>query len=209
MMQDQSSLDLVVLVADNDMKLGVEALLSRPPSLGIRPICHEVYAHPQKDPGCLGQCHCFLRNHIHRCAHALVLFDREGCGREGETCDALEQHVRHRLAQSGWGDRADAVVLDPELESWVWSDSPHVESALGWRGRGPGLHSWLVQEGWLTAGAHKPTRPKEAMEAALRLAGKPRSSAIFQQLAGSVSLDRCTDPAFGRFKAILQGWFPL
>jgi hypothetical protein len=32
------------------------------------------------------------------------------------------------LFTSGWENRAAAVVLDPELEIWVWSDSPEVEA---------------------------------------------------------------------------------
>jgi hypothetical protein len=37
---------------------------------------------------------------------------------------------------------------------------------------------------------------------------KPRSSAIYLELARSVSTDRCTDPAFLKLKRCLREWFP-
>jgi hypothetical protein len=62
-------------------------------------------------------------------------------------------------------------------------------------------------EGYTQQGEVKPKRPKEALEQALRLARKSRSSSIFRQLAQRVSVKRCTDPAFLKFKATLQRWF--
>jgi hypothetical protein len=53
----------------------------------------------------------------------------------------------------------------------------------------------------------KPFDPKLAVEQVLRQAGKPRSSAIYEQLARRVSLQRCTDPAFVKFTTVLQKWF--
>ncbi|HEY4589423.1 MAG TPA: hypothetical protein VII86_09345, partial [Thermoanaerobaculia bacterium] len=101
-----------------------------------------------------------------------------------------------------------AVVISPELESWVWSDSPHVERALGWdRGPAP-LRSWLQEKGLLEAGAAKPAQPKEAVELALKTVRTPRSSSIYLELARSVSTDRCTDPAFLKLKRCLREWFP-
>jgi hypothetical protein len=136
------------------------------------------------------------------------MFDREGCGNERLSGVDLEAEVEGRLQVNGWGYRAKAVVIDPELESWVWSDSPEVEKTLGWTGRTPVLRSWLNENGFLEAGVAKPARPKEALEAILRVVRKPRSSAIYQELARSVSLKRCVDAAFARLRATLQGWFP-
>ncbi|NJL28558.1 MAG: hypothetical protein HC897_12045 [Thermoanaerobaculia bacterium] len=98
-------------------------------------------------------------------------------------------------------------MLDPELEAWLWSDSPHVDSVLGWKDRNPTLRAWLAEQGFLVEGAAKPSQPKEAVEKALRVVRKPRSSALYRQLAERVSFERCTDPAFARFKDVLRGWF--
>lgn len=201
--------DLICLVADRNSEASLEAILRRPQSLAIRPVTFVIRTHPEKDPGCYLKGHSFLRPFRGRYRHAVVMFDREGCGGERLSRAELEGEVEGRLQVNGWNDRARVVVIDPELESWVWSDSPEVERALGWAGRSPVLRSWLSEKGFFREGIMKPERPKEAVEAALRVVHKPRSSAIYQDLATSVSLWRCSDPAFARLRAALQGWFPL
>jgi hypothetical protein len=199
--------DLVVLAADGQMEFAAKGLLSRGDSLGFRNLSVDIHVHPDKDPGCLLRGHDFLRPFCRQYRHAVVMLDREGCGREDSSREVLESELEKRLYSSGWGDRAAAVVLDPELEAWVWSDSPQVDIVLGWADRTPRLVEWLRAEGYSQSGQPKPHRPKEAMERALRLARKGRSSAIFLQLAQRVSVNRCTDPSFLKFKAILQKWY--
>ncbi len=200
--------DLVVLVADQPMLYSVLGLLSRPVALGIRPLTHDIYTHPEHDPGCLLRGHDLLRLYVNRYRHALVVFDQEGCGREDLSRDTLERDVQDRLSKSGWGDRATAIAISPELEIWVWSDSPQVDSVLGWAGRQPDLRSWLEAEGFAKTQQNKPHSPKEAFEKALRQARKPKSSSLYRQLAETVSVGRCLDPAFLKFKATLRTWFP-
>jgi hypothetical protein len=45
------------------------------------------------------------------------------------------------------------------------------------------------------------------METALREARKPRSSAIYLDLAGKISLRGHTEPAYLRFTQAVQRWF--
>ena len=99
-------------------------------------------------------------------------------------------------------------MIAPELENWVWSDSPKVDLALGWEGKTLPLRDWLREKGLLHAGAVKPSEPKRAVELALRTVYKPRSSAIYFELAQEVSTDRCTDPAFAKLRRCLREWFP-
>jgi len=141
--------------------------------------------------------------------HAMVVFDRHGSGREQETRETIEADVERRLARNGWGNRAAAIVLDPELEIWVWSDSPEVPLTLGWGQREPNLQTWLTDNGFLVEGNSKPQDPKEAMEKVLRIVRKRRSSAIYRELANKVSLRRCVDPAFVKLTTTLQKWFPM
>ncbi|MFH1266471.1 MAG: hypothetical protein ABIK89_12150 [Planctomycetota bacterium] len=190
------------------MKAALSGILNRPMALGIRQVMLEVLVHPQKDPGVLLFAHDFLRPFAGKFEHAMVVFDREGCGREVEGRETLEADVEQRLATSGWADRARAIVIDPELENWVWSDSPEVDKALGWAGRSPALRPWLTEKGFFQKIESKPDRPKEAVEAALREVRVPRSSAIYRELAESVSFRRCSDPAFDKLTATLQRWFP-
>lgn len=199
--------DLVVLVADKNMEAGVRGLLSRRQALGLRQIRHEVYVHVERDPGCFHRGHDFLRPMAGRTAHGLILFDRVGSGQEQNTRESLEQLVTERLASSGWDGRATAIVLDPELEVWVWSDSPHVDRVLGWTETRPDLRTWLRDEGLWSEGERKPDDPKAAVEGVLRHVRKPRSSAIYEKLGTSVSFQRCTDPSFLRFRQVLAGWF--
>lgn len=200
--------DLIVLVADKNMASAVEGLLSRPKALGISAIQSDIYTHPERDPGCLRKSADFLKPFTSGYAHALVLLDRDGCGRDQLSRRELEQQVETQLDSGGWGDRAAAIVIDPELEAWVWSDSPEVSSILGWGDdRTPDLRTWLHEHDFLREGLQKPVKPKEAVERVLRLARKPRSSAIYEALATKVSVRRCIDPAFGKLKETLKAWF--
>jgi hypothetical protein len=137
----------------------------------------------------------------------LVVFDREGCGEQNRRADELEQLVEEKLSRSGWSDRAAAIVLDPELEIWVWSESPYVDPILGWQGRTPNLRHWLRQQGLLGERDVKPLRPKEAMEKALKIVRLPRSSSLYLKLAQVVDLEQCIDRAFLKFKGTLRSWF--
>jgi len=201
--------DIIILVADKNTKFAVQGLLSRHHSLQLRQITTDIFIHPGNDSGCLLHSHDFLRPFINHYAFSLVIFDREGCGQEQSSCHHLESNVEKLLSQNGWEARSSAIVIDPELEIWVWSDSPHVDQILGWSGRQPNLRTWLMQKSRLTAPHDKPNRPKEATEEALKEARMPRSSSSYQQLAEKVSLGRCVDPAFIKLKTTLQNWFPI
>jgi hypothetical protein len=200
--------DLVILVADGTMGFALTSILNRPESIGIRAISHQIYPHIHHDPGCLRESHDFLRPFTGQYHRALVVFDKEGCGREDCSTGELEAEVSLRLSECGWGERAAALVIEPELEAWVWSESPHVEAVLGWQGQTQSLSSWLKERGYLAERSVKPRKPKEAMKEVLRLSKKPFSSAIHQELAEKVSLERCQDAAFQRLKTLLRQWFP-
>ncbi len=200
--------DLIVLAADKNIQFTIQSLINRRQSLDIGRTTFKIYTHEERDPGCLHRSDAFLQPFVKQFSRALVVFDREGCGKEQKTREELEEEVTERLSRSGWEDRAACIVIDPELENWVFSDSPEVDSALGWSGKTPPLRSWLKERGLLEAGQMKPSNPKEAMEAALRNARLPRSSSIYEDLMKNVSLNRCTDRSFLKLKATLQSWFP-
>jgi hypothetical protein len=200
------SKDLVVLVADKSMSAAVGGILKNPVRLGIREIEFlGPYAHPKNDPGVYQQAHDFLRPFHREAAYAIALFDRGGCG-SSLSREELELEVETRLVQNGWRGRCAAISIEPELENWVWSDSPRVEAALGWpQGQ---LRTWLTESNMWPSQAQKPPQPKEAVEAALRYRKIPRSSSIYNDLAINVSFARCTDPAFVKLRSTLATWFP-
>lgn len=204
----QMQKDLVVLVADKKIEFTVRGLLTREKALNIRELTVSFYAHPEHDPGCLLRSHDFLRPFVNQYAHALVLLDYEGSGQEEKTREELEANIEKELSITGWGDRAAAIVIDPELEMWIWSDSSHVDDVLGWKGRNPPLKVWLEESGYLNERQIKPDRPKEAMEKALMLVRKPLSASLYSQLAERVGIERCIDASFVKLKETLQRWFP-
>ena len=200
--------DLVVLAADSNIEQALIGLFTRPEALGIRPIDVNISVHPQRDPGCATRGVDFLSNLSELYLHGLLIFDREGSGREQKQPQEMQKELNRELKDSAWGKRARAIVLNPELEAWVWSDSPHVDDVAGWKNRRPPLRRWLISQGYLQEGATKPERPKEALQAALRTVRKPRSASLYRQLAEKVSLRRCNDPSFLELKRVLIAWFP-
>ncbi len=200
--------DLIVVTADVDAAATLRALLQRHQALSIREITAQVDRHVGRDSGCYRDAQDYLRPFIRQFDYALVVFDRHGCGKEDHSRVTLEEKVEKRLRRNGWADRCAAIAIDPELEAWVWSDSPEVDRILGWTGKQPDLRSWLHKEGLLADDASKPSDPKQAMLDALRHMKKPPSAALFDQLARSVSVRRCIDPAFDKLRTTLQQWFP-
>jgi hypothetical protein len=200
--------DLIVLVADKNMEAAIRGILNRHDSLGIRRITFDIYVHLHRDPGCLLESHTFLLPFSQNYRHSVVMFDRDGCGQENSLREELEVSVENLVSSVGWENRSAAIVIDPELECWVWKDSPHVSNALGWGDNLNNLHTWLRENSLLSENATRPIRPKEALEAALRVVRKPRSSAIYSMLAQRVSLKNCIDLSFLKLRASLQNWFP-
>jgi hypothetical protein len=200
--------DLVLLSADVDIEASLDAILQRHQSLGIRPVEVELLRHPGHDPGVFTSAQDVLRPYAESSTHALAVLD---CAWDGNPCDSaldVEEHVRAALAPD-WGDRAAAIAIDPEVEMWVWSTSPHVARSLQWHGDTTSLRSWLEGRNLWAPGDPKPSDPKEAFEEACREARSPATSAMFRQILSEVSLVSCVDPAFLRLKAQLVAWFPM
>lgn len=199
--------DLVVLVPDQEMKATLMGIFKTYDRLQTRKIdLYGLYVDPHHDSGVYQRSHEFLRPFLRLAGHCLVVFDRDGCG-STKPREEIESEVESHLAQNGWAGRSAVIVIDPELENWVWSDSPHVETALGWPVGGK-LKTWLVENRFLGTDSVKPVRPKEALLEALRVVKRQRSSSIYVQLAQQVSFQRCSDPAFIKLKTVLLNWFP-
>src|ERR1700722_10824941 len=200
--------DLVVLTACQHSKFAVRAVMARADSLSIRAIDANFVVHPENDPGCFNTAHTLLRSQVDQYRYALVIFDRHGSGQERFAASQIASIVTEHLARNGWTDRAAVVVINPELEAWVWSDSPNVDRILGWEGRLPPLRSWLEETGWIPQGQTFPSDPKGALLSAIRASGVRHSSSLFEALGQSVGLRECADPNFRRLCDILRGWFP-
>ena len=199
--------DLYVLVADADMLQTILKILARPGSLGIHPIEYDVERHLQRDPGCRRQPLRYLRSVLSNYKYALVVFDRDGCG-DSASREEIQRTVELEMARNGWDGRSKAIVIEPELETWVWNGSDEVSGILGWDSNYGGLKAWLAGKGLFPDGATKPPDPKKAMKEALREKKQRASPALFHLLAGSSPLQGCNCPAFSELRDTLQAWFP-
>jgi hypothetical protein len=117
--------DLVVVAPDSNTEQTLYGLLEHHKALQIRRIEYRILVHPERDPGVLQRGASLLAeiDALNAFRYALLIFDREGCGREMLTSSELEQQVQQQLDASGWQGRSAVVVIDPELESWVFSTS--------------------------------------------------------------------------------------
>lgn len=202
------TLELVILVPDKDIEQTIHHLLSRPASVGMRPLrSFKLISHPGHDPGVYHTGHNLLRAFEGEAECALVLLDLAWDGVPSQDPARIESDVE-ATCHAVWGDRCRCVCIAPEVETWVWSDSPHVAKALGWSSLSE-LREWLAREKLWPEGLSKPPDPKQAFEHAARHRRVVASSSIFGRLAREVSFRRCQDRAFLRLLDILRSWFPL
>ena len=200
--------DLVCVVADRQIKATIEGLLKRPLALGMRDIEAEVLLHPNHDPGCYDRPADLLRGYRQRAGHALIILDHAWDGVPAESGSDLEALIDEKLREAQMADWAVPLVIEPELEAWVFSTSPHVADVLGWRGERSTFRKTLEEQNLWKAEDPKPADPKAALEYVLGKTGKSRSSSLFRRLASRVNTAGCQDRAFLRLKELLQGWFP-
>lgn len=158
------------------------------------------------DPGVYTYGHEILRGYTQSHAHAVIVLDAEWDGSPGAA--KIITDLSARMEGSGWDNgRFCVIVIEPELESWIWQDNPHVEQAFGHE-RPPSLRQALIEEDRWPVAVNKPPRPKEAAEWVTRRNNVKRSSSIYQQITSQVSVKHCQDPAFCSLVEVLRMWFP-
>lgn len=206
---------VVFLVADKNMEAMVKGFLTRDGfhlSLGCDSFSFDpredlFVAAGHNDPGLFKKAGELTRGFQETHDHLVVLLDAAWDGSPGAAVIAAQMTAD--LAHGGWAEaRFAVVVIDPELENWVWATSPHVALSLGWD-REEGLREWLEARGQWEGGATKPADPKGAVEDVLREIRQPRSSAIYRELASRVSPLGCADHALTRLFEVLRAWFPV
>jgi hypothetical protein len=206
-MTESQTKDLAILVADKNIEYFFLGLLGRYQSLEIRTIQFDIFRHPNRDPGCYLDAPDFLKMLQNQYKYALVVFDYQGCGKEHElTSLEIENEINERLFRTGWNNHARAIVIDPELENWIWHRSTHIADLLNWENV-DSLWTWLLRKGYINLGQQKPNLPKEALVACLMEKRIRRSSTLYQDFISRVSLRDCSDRSFTNLKMVLKEWF--
>ena len=175
--------DLVVLVPDKNTHFLFNGIFSRAEALGIRPTTVQLDTHPLRDSGCFDADE-LLQSQTHRYAHAMVVIaDRLRSGRRELSSAEMEVAIERRLAESGWGRRACAVVVDPGIGRWL------LENTFGER--------WAMGSGEL----------QRTVEAALRKRKLPQSPQLYRELGAKMVDEGESDPAWQKMVTMLRAWF--
>ena len=199
--------DLILLVPDVSIEKTVCAILEyRRQALHIRELSFDCIRWHGRDGGVRKHAHTILQLHREKYRNAVVIFDHHGCGEEDQkTACQIENDVMSNLVNFGWNDNnALVVVIEPELEAWVWSDSPWVAKVVEWLdGDTESLKLYVKGIGFQFDHLGKPVKPKEALEQVLRKTGIPYSASNFKRMAEKVSWRYCEDRSFLKLKNFL------
>jgi hypothetical protein len=207
--------DCVFLLADKNIRASFEGFFSRHGfhnSLGcdqinIDPSQDLIVAAGDNDPGIYTRAHELLRPFLTTHRRAVVVLDAEWEGSPGAV--SIRSHIESMLQVNGWeADRCVVIVIDPELENWIWQRSIHVARQIGFDSTDEMYTDTDLRLAWPDE-QYKPTNPKEALEAILRKKRIPRSSAIYRNITAQVSVSDCRDNAFIQLIEKLREWFPL
>ena len=205
--------DCLFLLADSNMQGTLAGFLSRDlfhRSLGCGSFMFDpaedlVVAAGDNDPGLYVRGHELLRPFQRTHQHALVVIDAAWDGSPG--AETIRADMTANVRGTGWPEGSfRVVVIDPELEVWVWQQNQHVARALGFASEQSMMANHRVAAAW-PAGQNKPSQPKETLEAVLRQQRIPRSSSIYRQITERISVRGCHDLAFQQLREALQTWF--
>lgn len=206
--------DCVFLLADSNMKGSFEGFFSRD-SFHLSLACGSfdfdstqdiIVAAGDNDPGLYTRGHELLRTYQKTHRHAIVVIDAEWDGSPGAS--SIRDNMINNIRKTGWLEESfRVIVIDPELEVWIWQQNEHVAEGLGYSSFEDLMSDTTVRTAW-PQGQPKPVNPKETLEAALKKKRIPRSSAIYKQITGCVTVRNCQDAAFQEMLEALRAWFP-
>lgn len=204
--------DCIFLLADEQMAGAFEGFLTRDEfhrSLRITPFDFDpeqdiIVAGGNHDPGVWTRAHELLRQYLTLARRAVIVLDEAWEGSPG--ADQIVADISENLRRHGWADdRFCVIVIQPELENWVWQHNDHVATTFGFASM-PAMRAWLGDM-WLPEHP-KPDQPKEALEAVGRHTRLLPNRRRFVSLTSRISVRHCTDLAFHRLCDKLREWFP-
>lgn len=205
--------ELVILVADAAMEAVLRTFFERE-AVEKRLGCGEISIDPVQDifrdrlhtdGGVHRRAHEILRPYIRTHRRAMVVLDQQ-FGAE-RPADQVRFEILDNLRRNGWPDRCEVVVIDPELEVWLWQDSPHVARAVGHQGI-QSLREHLAGVGDWPENLDKPKEPKGTLHRLVRENRVGVATGVYCNIAKQVSVKGCVDESFQRFLMALRDWFP-
>lgn len=197
---------LVVLEGPRDREV-IRAVLGRPAALGIRQITFQCV---QRSSAVCAQGPDIARQQRNRFRYVICLWDHQGSG-QGKTPARAQGEVQAQLNRNTLKGCSKALVIDPELEIWLWQDQAAIVNVLG-----VGMNQlWQSLNAWQQA--QFPTQtvralirqfPKEALEEVIRQAGEKPSAALYGRIAAKANLQLWGSvPSFKLFRRTLRRWF--
>lgn len=160
------------------------------------------------DGGIHWRAHILLRRYTRSHQNAVVMLDQNFGGQLSAA--VVRGEILGNLLRHGWSaECVEVVVIDPELEIWLWQRrNPHIASAFGYNGA-VSLEEFLEAEGFWPSAAMKPAKPKEAAYLLLRRYRTGVPMVVYTRIIEHISVGGCQDPAFSRLVGALQRWFPV
>lgn len=152
--------DLVLLVPDKNTESTIRGALGRHQALGIRQVGFEILVEQGRDGGVRRRGAQVLNVVRNQYSHAAIVLDYEGSGAEVSPAE-LEAQLDNALSDS-WGGRAKAIVIQPEVDVWMWGAETHLRSTMDWE-FDQGIRAWLITQGFEFRDDGKPVRPKELL----------------------------------------------
>ena len=210
--------DCVFFTADSTMKQALLGFLTRKDcfshyNLGTAPFLfhpnEDLFSSATMDPGTYTTGEELMRPFQKTHRHAVLMLDAQWDGSPGAA--AIRTDLSNRILVTGWpADAFKVIVIEPELEAWIWQRNQRLATALKFGSVAEmvkAVHDAKVD--WPN-GQAKPSRPKEALEAvATRKRKIGYSFALHRAITATISLAGCRDNAFLELRQTLQRWFPL
>jgi hypothetical protein len=141
--------------------------------------------------------------------YAIIILDADFEPHPG--AKVLHQDISEAMTKSGWEpERFAVIVIQPELEAWLWAPNLNVARAFGHKDFEQ-LRGKLEAERLWDSGKPKPNDLKRARDRAARLGGKKTGGPIFKGVFSEISkraCECCVEPGFMALRATLKTWFP-
>jgi len=213
--------DVVFHLADKSMEAGLRAFFRRSnwhtvlecARFEIDPKSDDdIFRVPRyKDGGVWKYAATNLGNHIGRFEHAVVILDEHFDPWPGAA--QIRTDIEQNMLAAGWTrERFEVIVIQPMMESWLWTDDASVGAAFGIANFSALRNQW-IEHGLWTFGEWKPKpeRMKEvtarAMDAGWRMMNDSLFTTAFSEIHKE-AVDQCIEPGFTQLRQTLQTWFP-